>query len=152
MAGEPQDHSDSALKDNHQALETYAGIIDRHEETGKPNPAEDGTQSGEPNREGAAREQASTASSSTEKPLTGEAEGQTAWCRGSTFDETAHAAAAVAMTAVAKRPAQNEKGKDEEDRRNGRRTVTNETAEATGRHIGSNRKEPDSLGPPARRR
>ena len=111
MAGEPQDHSDSALKDNHQAPETYAGIIDRHEETGKLNPAEDGTQSGEPNREGAAREQASTASSSTEKPITGEAEGQTAWFRGGAFDETAHAAAAVAMTAVAKRPAQNEERK-----------------------------------------
>ena len=42
-------------------------------------------------------------------PSTGESEGQTAWCRGSTFDETAHAAAAVALTAVAKRQERNGK-------------------------------------------
>ena len=42
-------------------------------------------------------------------PSTGESEGQTAWCRGSTFDETANAATAVALTAVAKRQERNGK-------------------------------------------
>ena len=38
----------------------------------------------------------------TEKPP--QADGQTPWCRGSTFDEEAHAAVAAAMTTVARPP------------------------------------------------